>query len=140
MQSDFGLRRPRRRFGFLSLISINPKRRRPRLIAVAAALQIYCLISVTLAQRRPVATITIDTSHAVNRFAPSHALGAGVDGHEKGTNDLQLTGENINAMLSAGFKSLTYRLRTELGGDVWHWNPNGSWSDPQTHQGYWTSA
>ena len=94
----------------------------------------------SLAQRRNTAKISIDISHPVNRFAPSHALGAGIDGHEKGTNDLQLSPENINAMLSAGFKSLTYRLRTELGGDVWHWNPNGSWSDPQTHQGYWTSA
>src|SRR5215467_11417568 len=117
MHSNSGLGRPRRRGGFSSLfILISPKRRRRRLIGIAAAFQIYCLVSVTFSQPRPVATITIDTSHAVNRFAPSHALGAGVDGHEKGTNDLQLSGENINAMISAGLKSLTYRLRTELGG------------------------
>src|SRR3989440_2389712 len=42
-------------------------------------------------------------------------------------------------MLSVGFKSLTYRLRTELGGGVWHWNPNGSWSDALNHEGYWVS-
>jgi len=81
------------------------------------------------AQRRATATITIDTSRATNRFVPSHALGAAIDGHEKGVNDLQITPPNIQAMLSAGFKSLTYRLRTELAGDVWHWNPAGSWSD-----------
>src|SRR5205814_2890765 len=92
-----------------------------------------------LAQRRATATITIDTSRPTNRIVPSRALGAGVDGHAKGVNDLQLTPANIREMLSAGFKSLTYRLRTELGGDVWHWNPNGSWSDAQKREGYWVS-
>src|SRR5437870_9082383 len=143
MRTKFGVRRPRRRFGFLTVSrSSHPKRRRA---ALAAALQICCLViclafhPVVFAQRRAIATITIDTSHPVNRFTPSHALGAAIDGHGKGENDLQLTGPNINAMLSAGFKSLTYRLRTELGGDVWHWNPNGSWSDTQKREGYWVS-
>lgn len=86
------------------------------------------------------ATVAINiTREPVNRFVPSHALGAAVDGHDKGTNDLQLTPANIRAMLSAGLKSLTYRLRSELAGDVWHWNPRGSWSDAANRQGYWTS-
>src|SRR5439155_1317687 len=75
-----------------------------------------------------------------NRFIPSHALGAGVDGHAEGETDRQLSPANITAMLSAGFKPLTYRLRTELAGEAWHWNPNGSWSDPTHRQGYWTST
>jgi F5/8 type C domain-containing protein len=130
MQPNLGVRQPRRRVRSRAIILF---------LTVLAFLVGFNAIK-SLAQRRPIATISIDISHPVNRFTPSHALGAGIDGHEKGTNDLQLTRENINAMLAAGFKSLTYRLRTELGGDVWHWNPNGSWSDPQTHQGYWTSA
>ena len=93
----------------------------------------------SFAQRRAIATITIDTSHPTNRLIPSHALGAGIDGHSKGVNDLQLTPANIREMQSAGFKSLTYRLRTELAGDVWHWNPSGTWSDAQNRQGYWIS-
>ncbi len=112
----------------------------------AGALQIrlicFCLLIqpiATFAQRRDLATITIDTSHATNRIIPSQALGAAIDGHEQGVNDRQLRPANIQVMQSAGFKSLTYRLRTELAGDVWHWNPRGSWSEAQAKQGYWTS-
>ena len=90
-----------------------------------------------LAQQR--ATITVDLSHPINRFRPAQALGGAIDGHDKGTNDIQLLPPNIQAMLSAGLKSLTYRLRTELAGDAWHWNPHGSWSEEQNRRGYWTS-
>jgi hypothetical protein len=117
----------------------NPKRRR------AAALQI-CLIAAStflpnlvFAQRRLTITITVDTSRPIKSFSPAHGLGAAIDGHEKGINDLQLTPENIKAMLSASLKPLTYRLRTELGIDVWHWNPRGAWSEPSRREGYWIS-
>src|SRR5256712_11483434 len=92
------------------------------------------------AQRRATITVNFTPGHPANRFIPSHALGAGVDGHAEGETDRQLSPANITAMLSAGFKPLTYRLRTELAGEAWHWNPNGSWSDPTRRQGYWTST
>jgi hypothetical protein len=84
-------------------------------------------------------TVEFTPGHPASRFIPSHALGAGIDGHNKGTIDLQLTAPNIKAMLSAGFKSLTYRLRTELADDAWHWNPQGNWSNAEGKQGYWVS-
>src|SRR5437588_116972 len=109
-------------------------------------LAVLTLIVLTLhpvaipAQRRATITVNFTPGHPANRFIPSHAFGAGVDGHAEGETDRQLSPTNIAAMLSAGFKPLTYRLRTELAGEAWHWNPNGSWSDPSHRQGYWTSS
>ena len=89
--------------------------------------------------RNATVTVNFNSGHPANRFTPAHALGAAVDGHDKGIIDLQLTASNIQTMLSAGFKSLGYRLRTELANDAWHWNPEGKWSDANNRQGYWTS-
>jgi len=85
-------------------------------------------------------TVSVTPGHPANRFIPARALGAGADGHSIGETVRQLSPANIKAMLSAGLKPLTYRLRTELAGEAWHWNPNGSWSDPARLQGYWTSS
>jgi hypothetical protein len=89
----------------------------------------------------PSATVTVNFNpgHPANRFTPAHALGAAVDGHDKGIMDLQMSATNIQAMLSAGLNSLSYRLRTELANDAWHWNPIGKWSDKNKIRGYWTS-
>ena len=84
-------------------------------------------------------TVRVTPGHPANRFSPARALGAGIDGSSKDTLDLQLRPQNVEAMLSAGLKSLTYRLRTELANEVWHWNSQGSWSDPERREGYWTS-
>ncbi len=86
----------------------------------------------------PVSAVVL-ADHPVNRCVPTQALGAGIDGHEKGECGRMFTDKNIEQMLSAGLGPLTYRLRTELAGDVWHWNPRGTWSDPVHQCGYWTS-
>src|SRR5713226_1823427 len=106
------------------------------LICLALCIQPVALLAQTSA------TVTVDFTpgHPANRFIPSRSLGAGADGHSIGETDRQLSPANIKAMLSAGLKPLTYRLRTELAGEAWHWNPNGSWSDPAHRHGYWTSS
>src|SRR6266536_3560906 len=93
------------------------------------------------ADEKPIViSATVLADHPVNQCAPRQALGAGVDGHEKGECARMFTDKNIEQMLSAGFGPLTYRLRTELAGEVWHWNPQGTWSDPVHQCGYWTSS
>jgi NedA-like, galactose-binding domain len=79
------------------------------------------------------------TDRPVNHCVPTKALGAGVDGHERDECARMFTDKNIAAMRSAGFGPLTYRLRTELAGEVWHWNPRGTWSNPVHQSGYWIS-
>jgi hypothetical protein len=81
----------------------------------------------------------VDSSHPLATFSPSQALGAGVDGHGRGTLRDIYTAPNVAAMRSAGLDRLTYRLRTELGIEAWHWNPAGRWSDSAHARGYWVS-
>ena len=94
----------------------------------------------TIAGEKPLTVSAIVSGdHPVNRLIPTEALGAGVDGHEQGECAQMFTDKNITEMLSAGLWPLTYRLRTELGSEAWHWNPRGIWSDPVHNCGYWTS-
>jgi hypothetical protein len=89
------------------------------------------------------ASVTIDLDvhrDGQPRFDPRDALGGGIDGASSGNADRVLTPGNVTAMRSAGLQSLTYRLRTELGVEAWHWNPVGTWSDPAHSQGYWVSS
>lgn len=90
-------------------------------------------------KKQAIITVSVTPGKPANTFIPAQAFGAGVDGHEQGKIVPMLSPANVKAMRSAGFKPLTYRLRTELGIEAWHWNPKGQWSDPAHKQGYWTS-
>lgn len=109
---------------------------RPGLGLIAAA-----LLSGAAGPAPLTAKITIQTaSGPSNRFRPDEAFGAGLDGGSQGDADRLYTPHNVAAMRGAGLRPITYRLRTELGIEVWHWNPEGTWSDPAHDQGYWTSS
>jgi hypothetical protein len=106
---------------------------------IVAALQLT-FATRTLGSPKPVViSAVVHAEHPVNRLIPTQAIGAGIDGHEKGECAEMFTDKNITEMLSAGLKPLTYRLRSELGSEAWHWNPRGTWSDPAHNCGYWTS-
>jgi hypothetical protein len=116
--------------------------KRGRLFLIIAALFSTTLmfVDISCGMEREKVTISIDVSKPTASFTPDEAFGAGLDGlYEK---DLERTysPENITTMSQAAFRRLSYRLRTELGIEVWHWNEAGSWSDEEKKQGYWTSS
>lgn len=80
-----------------------------------------------------------DAAGPVNRFRTDEALGAGVDGSEAGGVERFFRPATVARLRTAGLAPMTYRLRTELAGEAWHWNPQGRWSDAAHAQGYWTS-
>jgi hypothetical protein len=86
----------------------------------------------------PLDPVTIDASAPLNVFTPIRALGAALDGTERGDVERTLTPFNIQRMRSSGVRSLTYRTRPELGIEAWHWTEQGAWSDAAHSQGYWT--
>ena len=106
---------------------------------IANAFQLIVAAPILAAEKPLVISATVSADHPVNRLIPTRALGAGVDGHEKGECAQMFTDRNVAEMLSAGLGPLSYRLRTELGCEVWHWNPRGTWSDSVHNCGYWTS-
>lgn len=88
---------------------------------------------------KPVDVVVDLKDGPVNIFIPNTALGAAVDGHSLGDSAAIFSPETLEVMRSTGLHSISYRLRTELAGEAWHWNPKGSWSDPEKQCGYWTS-
>ena len=94
---------------------------------------VILLISLALSAQ----TVRVDTSHATNSFVPNQALGAGVDRMPSAAVEKLFTPAAIKTVLSAGWQPVTYRQNTELHVEAWHWNPQGTWSDP-SGKGYFT--
>ncbi len=85
-------------------------------------------------------TVLVDIASAAATFLPDEAFGAGLDGLEEPEFKNAYSPDNIKTMVGAPYRRLSYRLRTELGIEAWHWNPVGSWSDEVHREGYWTSS
>jgi hypothetical protein len=122
--------------------------RRAIMISVAALAAVGLWLGSTVAMRgagpEPLphadGIISIAVDKPVNKFEGHRAMGVGVDGLEENEIDRVWSARNVEAMKSAGFGPVSYRLRTELGVKAWHWNPRGTWSEPNLEQGYWTSS
>ncbi|HZQ24463.1 MAG TPA: discoidin domain-containing protein [Terriglobales bacterium] len=90
--------------------------------------------------REQVSTIEVDTSKIANSFDPDQSLGSSMDILPEGVVDKIYTQPVIEQCLSAGWGPITYRQNTELQIAAWHWNPNGTWSDPAHQRGYFTGS
>ncbi len=78
--------------------------------------------------------------HPVRRFVPRDAFGAGIDGRPAEDARATFDPRNVAAMRSVGLPRLSYRLRTELGIQAWHWTDRGRWSDAAHQRGYWIAS
>jgi len=78
-------------------------------------------------------------NHPANTFIPLKTIGGDFDGQLKGGVGITLNSGTVQVMQTVGLKPVSYRLRTELAGEVWHWNPEGAWSEKDKKQGYWIS-
>lgn len=86
-------------------------------------------------------TIHVDASpDKAIAFDPDKAMGTSLDILSKKEFDAVFSEPVIKAGLSAGWGPITYRQNTELTYDAWHWNPNGTWSDPEHKSGYFTGS
>lgn len=83
--------------------------------------------------------VDITPTHTTNKFVPTQTLGAGIDRIAKTAIDKLLTESTLKQIFSAGWQPVTYRQNTELFVEAWHWNPEGTWSDP-SGSGYFTSS
>ncbi len=84
-------------------------------------------------------TILVDTTHPTNHFVPNQTLGAGVDRIPVEAIDKDLVPGVLDKIFAAGWQPVSFRQNTELTVEAWHWNPQGSWSDP-TGVGYFTGS
>ncbi len=82
-------------------------------------------------------TIRVDTDHATNSFVPNQSLGAGIDRVPAAAVEKYFGEPPLPAILAAGWQPVNYRQNTELAIEAWHWNPQGTWSDP-SGKGYFT--
>ncbi|MGA9508456.1 MAG: discoidin domain-containing protein [Candidatus Sulfotelmatobacter sp.] len=96
----------------------------------------------TVAVDMPTATVHVDATpgHAINSFDPDSALGSSIDVLSHDGIDKVYTPHIIQESLSAGWGPITYRNNSELRMAAWHWNANGTWSDPAHKSGYFTGS
>jgi len=109
-------------------------KRAPAFSLSRAICSFLLLSTLSLAQ-----TIRVDAAHATNSFIPTQALGAGIDRISSAAAEKYFSQPASEKILSAGWQTVTYRQNTELFVEDWHWNPQGTWSDP-AGKGYFTGS
>lgn len=86
-------------------------------------------------------TVHVDvTAGKAIPFDPDKSMGTSMDILGAKQFNAIFAPEAVKAGLSAGWGPITYRQNTELTYDAWHWNPNGTWSDPEHKSGYFVGS
>ena len=103
---------------------------------VVSAAVLFCGISCWVT-RASAQTVEVDiTAGKAIAFDPDKAMGTTLDILPATDLDKVFSEPIVKAGLSAGWGPISYRQNTELTYDVWHWNPNGRWSDEKHKSGY----
>ncbi len=89
-----------------------------------------------------VVTVHVDVTpeHILNTIYPDTATGAWMDDLTKAQVDNLSKPETIQGIKNLGWGSITMRTNSELRLAAWHWNENGTWSDPASKSGYFTGS
>jgi hypothetical protein len=87
-----------------------------------------------------ISTVRVSSSASPILFDPDKALGSSMDILSHDVVEKIYTAPMVKQCLSAGWGPITYRQNTELSIAAWHWNPNGTWSDPANRRGYFTGS
>jgi hypothetical protein len=102
---------------------------------------LICLAAASGLSHATAQIIRVDTNqtHSTNAIRPTKALGAGIDRLPYGAADKLYVDSTLKQVLDAGWQTVTYRQNTELHMEAWHWNLQGTWSDP-AGKGYFTGS
>lgn len=89
-----------------------------------------------------IATVRVDirSDRILNSFDPDASLGSSLDVLSRIDINQVFSPHILEESLSAGWGPITYRNNSELRMAAWHWNPNGTWSDPAHQSGYFTGS
>src|SRR5271168_1267656 len=114
---------------------------KPAALPLTSLAFLSMLVSATASQNVAAQTVRVDISPSrAIPFDPDKALGTSVDILSSKTIDTVYRAPILKEALSAGWGPITYRQNTELTIAAWHWNPNGTWSDPAHQSGYFTGS
>jgi hypothetical protein len=113
----------------------------PLTIFLHRCARLTCLLTAIALSPASAQLIRVDAnqSHATNTIRPTEAVGAGIDRLPYGATDKLFVDSTIKQVLTSGWQTITYRQNTELHMEAWHWNPQGTWSDP-AGKGYFTGS
>jgi hypothetical protein len=110
------------------------------IIFAAACIGILSQVQAQTAPQAATVHVDVTPGHILNTIYPDTATGAWMDDLSKTQVDKLSKPETIQGIKNLGWGSITMRNNSELRLAAWHWNENGTWSDPATKSGYYAGS